>query len=496
MNRFRTISILATLALALVTIPVAEAQKHNTPPAGTTATATTAQPGTTATQPNKPDCDACKNADRIDSLHTSPEEARKARRAEQARYDELREQEFSTFPGLWKQIDFSGNAELSIIEHNPFFLIVEEEVPGRTRKLMFFNAEFPTGHAYWTDRWRQVLNKAKDRLEKEINKADNVVVSGFNNPETNRQMADRPATEEAVPERYSTADARLSELRALFGHDAVISKVVGSSLQQASAFASSKWSTKGFSIPDSIQALNGLTDRNRLEARKSFALTIEQYDDVLTKAQLDARVDDIVSGLNQRFENIEKRLAAVEQEQDRQGGIIRAIQDTMGVWRSHVYDDEKEADESFSALNAGYVNRLGLHMGRVEFEAGRPFSVRFALGGSPGGVKTQLCEDSLGVSRAFFGEVGGRYTWRPHEIVSIGLGGSAEATVLALEQSKGLVVLSAGPDVMARVNLTDHVGLQVGAGLNGRYFFEDGVTVNSDVKNIAPEFRAGLSISF
>lgn len=222
----------------------------------------------------------------------------------------------------------------------------------------------------------------------------------------------------------------------------------------------------------------------------------------LDRGNLD-QVEGRISKLKRWFNNLEQRvtqndsaIADVEDKNNQQDEDISEIRATANEALQTAKETKGQNGSSFSAITAGYRNELGLHMGKIGFETGNPVSLRFALGASSKGIATKLCNDSTDVSRAVYAEIGGRYTFRPIKWLSLGVGLSTTGTLLSLEEAKGLLALSVGPDVEARVNLTENLSLHGGVGYNYRHYLQNKLALSRNASSTSAELTVGFTFSF
>jgi len=403
----------------------------------------------------------------------------------------------------WTKIDFADDPSIDLVQENKHCLIAENtNVPGRDRFRIYFNSEFRTGEALVTDGMMESIRACKPLIRDYISRGHAILFYGTNNHQANNQSEQRPLSEVESSERQTTNDYRLAQMRASVGVDATIAALADVPVDQAGNYVPGKIQTEVVLAPDSLQGLEDLPDRASLEFRKSFFVVIEIYKEGAQNSsgsenRISAMKDDMrdwVTSVHSRIDSLGREHAETRDSVEAALDLARDAQNTAED-AQETAEEANEDESSSGSLNVGYHHELGLHMAQIGFETDATFSVRTALGGSPFGAQTDLCEGTQGVSDVLFGELGGMYNHQFSNAITAGIGLSGTITRIFLEENKGLTAYAAGPDLRVQIRATDRLQINAEAGVNVRDFDADGVTVGENTSRFAVEGGVGITVT-
>lgn len=410
----------------------------------------------------------------------------------------------------WSEIDFADNPNIEIVggnKNNHCLVAQVTNIPGRKRFLIYLNAEFETGSSEITPRMKTAARKCEPIIRHYISQAHAVVFYGTDNYEPNNQSAMRPLSETRSPEREQTNDFRTGQNRANNGRNLFIGILADVPINQAGKYTSRKVQLATVSAPDSLQALNDLSDRDALEFRKSFFAMTEVYKSgAMSEQAFESRISKMNSDINRRFRRVHTRIDSLGQEHAKTRETAEtaleaalAAQESANAAQQTAEEAKDQTDEQsgvYNAISVDYRREFGLNMAGVGFEVMNPVSLGFSAGISRSNIATELCNDSSDVSRAYFAEISGEYNFKPSNRVWLGVGLSVSSTLLALKDTEGLLTLSLGPDVSTRVRVWKGLSIHTSVGYNYRHYMKNTLALSEGAKPSGVVVRAGFTYSF
>jgi ElaB/YqjD/DUF883 family membrane-anchored ribosome-binding protein len=249
----------------------------------------------------------------------------------------------------WSEIDFSGTEHIQVESKNDHCLIAEvTNIPGRSRYLIYFNAEFETGRSVVTDHMQQAVNACEQMVRGVIGRSHAVTFFGTDNSVPNQQSANLPLSETASSAQEQSNDYRLAQLRANAGRNLVVSELSDIALQNAGNYVPGKFQTQTVSAPDSLQRLDSLSDQFSLEFRKAFFVMAEIYESGAPDASaFEDRITAMKNDVNRRFKRVHARVDSLGEEHAQTREIAQDAQATA----ESALAAAKAAQDSATAAN-------------------------------------------------------------------------------------------------------------------------------------------------